>query len=93
MFGGSGSMIVALAFSSSKTADTLRKLVNLDESSSKIVLYGASISIGMYVSYILVNKHCMCLFSPIPCDSQYHMHYAHKHVSLTVDLNLVMASV
>ena len=51
MFGGSGSLIVALAFSSSKTAQTLQGLVHLDESSAKIVLYGASISVGMYVSF------------------------------------------
>ena len=50
MFGGSGSLIVALAFATPKTAKNLQGLVHLDESSSKIVLYGASISIGMYVS-------------------------------------------
>ena len=51
MFGGSGTLIVALAFSSSKTAQILQGLVYLDESSAKIVLYGASISVGMYVSF------------------------------------------
>jgi hypothetical protein len=50
MFGGSGSLIVALLFSSPKTADTLQGLVHLDQSSIKTVLYGVSISVGMYVS-------------------------------------------
>ena len=51
MFGGSGSLIVALLFYTPKTADTLQGLVHLDQPSIKIVLYGVSLSVGMYVSH------------------------------------------
>ncbi len=50
MFGGSGTLIVALLFHSSKTADKLQGLVHVDQSSINTVLYGVSISVGMYVS-------------------------------------------
>ena len=51
MFGGSGSLIVALLFYTPKTADTLQGLVHLDHPSIKIVLCGVSLSVGMYVSH------------------------------------------
>lgn len=50
MFGGSGTLIIALAFSLKNTAKQLQGLVHLDEESAKIVLYGGSLAVGMYVS-------------------------------------------
>lgn len=52
MFGGSGTLLIAMAFSVGKSAETLRSTVHMDETSSRTVLYGTSISIGMYVSYL-----------------------------------------
>ena len=59
MFGGSGTLLISMAFSMGKSAETLRNSVHLDEASSRIVFYGASIAIGLYVScplmYILLQ--------------------------------------
>ena len=60
MFGGSGTLLISMAFSMGKSAETLRGTVHLDEASSRIVFYGASIAVGLYVScplvYILLQK-------------------------------------
>ena len=53
MFGGSGSLIITLAFSSPKTSQFLQGLVHLDRSASMLALYGVSISVGTYVSQLV----------------------------------------
>lgn len=56
MFGGSGTQLVAMAFSFGKSAETLRSSVHLDQTLSRIVLYGTSLSVGMYVSCPYADK-------------------------------------
>ena len=52
MIGGSGTQLVAMAFSYGKNTDYLRDIVHFDQTSSRIVLYGTSLSVGMYVSWL-----------------------------------------
>ena len=53
MFGGSGTLLVAMAFSVGEKADELRNSVlRFDETLLRIVLCGTSVSVGMYVSWL-----------------------------------------